>query len=74
MIGWHHRLNGHGFEETLGDSDGQGILACCNPWGHSEMDTTEQLNNKQQLYAISPKIEMPTYVSNKICRDYYAEK
>ena len=44
-VGWHHRFNGHEFEQTLGDSEGQGSLACCNPWGHKELDTTEQLNN-----------------------------
>ena len=46
MVGWHHRLNGHEFEQTLGDSEGQGSLACCSPWGLKESDTTEQLNNK----------------------------
>ena len=44
MIGWHHRLNEHGFEQTLGDCEGQGSLACCSPWGHKESDTTQQLN------------------------------
>ena len=44
MVGWHHRLNGHEFEQTLGDSKGQGSLACCSPWGHKELDTTQQLN------------------------------
>ena len=44
MVGWHHRLNGHEFEWTLGVGDGQGGLACCSPWGHKEWDTTEQLN------------------------------
>ena len=44
MVGWHHRLNGHGFGWTLGVGDGQGGLACCNPWGHKESDTTERLN------------------------------
>ena len=44
MIGWHHRLNGHGFEWTLGVGDGQGGLACCGSWGHKESDTTERLN------------------------------
>ena len=48
MVGWHHRLNGHEFEQTAGDSEGQGSLACCSPWGHKELDMTEQLNNKQQ--------------------------
>ena len=32
MVGWHHRLDGHEFEQTVGDSEGQGNLACCNPW------------------------------------------
>ena len=36
MVGWHHRLNGHEFDQTLGDSDGQGSLACCSLWGHKE--------------------------------------
>ena len=44
-VGWHHRFNGHEFEQTLGDSEGQGSLACCNPWGHKESDTTARLNN-----------------------------
>ena len=34
MGGWHHQLNGHEFEHTLGDSEGQGSLGCCSPWGH----------------------------------------
>ena len=42
--GWHHWLNGHEFEWTPGVGDGQGSLACCNPWGHKESDTTEWLN------------------------------
>ena len=41
MAGWHHRLDGHEFESTLGVGDGQGGLACCNPWGHKESDTPE---------------------------------
>ena len=46
MVGWHHRLNEHEFEQTLGDDEGQGSLVCCIPWGHKESDMTEQLNNK----------------------------
>ena len=42
MVGWHHRLNGHGFEQAPGDGEGQGSLACCSPWGHKESDMTEQ--------------------------------
>ena len=45
MVGWHHRLNGHEFEQTLGVGDGQGGLEGCSPWGRKESDTTErQLN------------------------------
>ena len=43
MVGWHHWLNGHEFEQALGVGDGQGSLACCNPWGRKESDTTERL-------------------------------
>ena len=39
MVGWHHRLNGHEFEQALGDGEGQGSLASCSPWGHKESDT-----------------------------------
>ena len=45
MVEWYHRLNGHEFEQGPGDGEGQGSLACCNPWGHKELDTTEWLNN-----------------------------
>ena len=45
MVGWHHRLNGHEFEQTLGDGEGQGSWACRSPWGPKESDTTEQLSN-----------------------------
>ena len=40
MVGWHHRLNGYEFEQTLRDSEGQGSLACYSPWGHKESYTT----------------------------------
>ena len=49
MVGWHHRLQGHEFEQTLGDSEGQGSLVCCSPWGCKHSDTTEQLNNKLSI-------------------------
>ena len=45
MVGWHHQLNGHEFDQALGDDEGQGSLACCRPWGHKELDMTERLNN-----------------------------
>ena len=44
MVGWHHRLDGHGFEQSPGGGDGQGGLVCCSPWGCKELDTAEQLN------------------------------
>ena len=44
-VGWHHWLNGHEFEQTLGDSEGQGSLVCCSPWGQKESDTTERLKD-----------------------------
>ena len=44
MVGWHHRLDGHEFEQAPGDDEGQGSLACCSPWGHKELDATEWLN------------------------------
>ena len=45
MVGWHHRLNGHEFEQAPGDDEGQGSLACCSPWGRKALDMTEQQNN-----------------------------
>ena len=44
MVGWHHWLNGHEFQQAPGDGEGQGSLACCSPWGHKESDMTEWLN------------------------------
>ena len=57
MVGWHHQLNGHGFEQILGDSEEQGSLVCCSPWGCKEVDTTERLNNNHKtdgLYIVVP--------------------
>ena len=48
MVGWHHRLNGHEFEQALGDSEGQESLLYCSPWGHKELDRIEQLNNNNK--------------------------
>ena len=41
MVRWHHRLNGHEFEQALGDGEGMGSLACCSSWGHKESGRTE---------------------------------
>ena len=52
MVGWHHRLNGHEFEQAPGVGDGQGGLACCSPWGCKEPGTTEPLNWTEITYNI----------------------
>ena len=44
MVEWHHRLDGHEFEQALGVGDGQEGLACCSPWSHQGSDTIKQLN------------------------------
>ena len=48
IVGWHHRLNGHAFQQTQGDPEGQGSLARCGPWGRKELDVTWQLNNNSK--------------------------
>ena len=48
MVGCYHRLNGNEFEQTPGDGEGRGSLACCSPWGCKESDTTERLNNNNK--------------------------
>ena len=53
MVGWHHRLNGHEFEQVPGVGDGQERLACCSPWGRKELDKTDRLGRtdlKAQIY------------------------
>ena len=54
IIGWHHHLNGHQFEQAPRDDEGQGSLAYCSPWGHKESDTTEQLNNNRKWVLTIP--------------------
>ena len=49
MGGWHHHLKEHEFEPTPGDGEGQGSLVCCSLWGLKELDTTEQLNNNNNI-------------------------
>ena len=52
MVGWLHRLNGHGFGWTPGVGDGQGGLACCSSWGHKKSDTTEWLNWTERIWEV----------------------
>ena len=51
MVGWHRQLNGHELEQTPGDGKEQGILACCSPWGHKELDTTETGQQQQHSHS-----------------------
>ena len=52
MVGWHHRLNGHEFEQARVDGEGQGSLVFCSPWDGKESDMTEQLNNNNNFFRI----------------------
>ena len=67
MVGWHNRLDGHGFGWTLGVGDGQGGLACCGSWGRKELDTTERLNwieLKSPLYILNRSSLSDIYFAN----------
>ena len=70
MVGWHHRLNGHGFGWTPGVGDGQGGLACCSPWGRKESDMTEWLNWTDEgmagKFSLSKNASISTHF---LCRD-----
>ena len=67
MVGWH----GHEFEQTPGDGEGQGSLACCSQWGHTESDTTERLNNKPPLYFTSSPTSSSPLCFVFLCRTYH---
>ena len=60
MVGWCHRLSGHEFQQIPSDSEGQGSLMCCGPWGHKEPNMTEQLNNNKATRGVAN-----CYSSNK---------
>ena len=49
MVGWHHRLSGREFEQTPGDSEGQGSLVCCSPWGHRVRHRQQASRHRQQI-------------------------
>ena len=69
MVGWHHRLYGHEFVQTLGAGNGQGSQACCGPWDHKESDMTEQLSwlpfklffKPEPLFFLQPKRTYPLW-------------
>ena len=78
MVGWHHRLDGHEFEQASGVGDGQGSLACCNPWGHKESGTTlsdwtvtEWLNcnsgSKMVFWKVMVERTWETHTCFKVC-------
>ena len=50
MVGWHHQLNEHEFEQVLGDCEEQESLVCCSPWAHKELDMTERLNELKTVH------------------------
>ena len=65
MVGWHHRLNGHEFEQALGVGEGQGSLVCCSPWGCKKSDKTEEAqhtHNTNSINSMFYKVEIsPEY-------------
>ena len=69
MVGWHHWLNGHEFEQAPGDCEGQGSLLCCSPWYHKESDKTEWLNNNKASWSL--KIAFCEKV-NSIIQNYFS--
>ena len=52
MVGWHHQLSGHKFEQAPVDSEGQGNLACCSPWGHKDLHMTDPLNSNKGFVVV----------------------
>ena len=82
MVGWHHWLNEHEFEQALGNGEGQGSLVCCSPWGCKASDTTERLNNNNNIhstlslvciYALSPVNRRGIWGSERICPSHRSQ-
>ena len=70
MVGWHHLLNGHELEQILGGGEGQGILACCSPWGGKESDVTEQwttATTRSRPRYFFPQIQLRSNLINDTC-------
>ena len=70
LVGWHHRHNGHEFEQIPGDGDGQGSLVCCSPWDLKESDTTESLNNNNNNCLLKgfPGVSVVKYLPANKCK------
>ena len=83
MVGWHLRLNGHEFGQTCGDSEGQGSLACCSPWGCKELDMTELTEQQQYvpplrslMHTVQTEVQVRIgkMTSEKECYQVYKKK
>ena len=88
MVGWHHRLYEHEFEQALGDGEGQGSLVCYSPWGHKELDITQrqitttklrsgisELKDVFRMLVLSihpPKKIVPVYTSATVSTEFFA--
>ena len=71
MVGWYHQLNGHEFEQTSGDSEGQGSLACCSPWSCKELDMEQQTSSKsgkEYAKAVYCHPAVLTYMQSTSCK------
>ena len=73
MVGWHYRLHGPEFEQTSGNSEGQGSLVCCSPRGHKESDTTERLNNLFLVHGTGPDISLMSCLIGAILDSLYPQ-
>ena len=60
LAGWHHQLNGHEFQQTQEDGEGQGCLECCSSWGCKELHTTRQLNSNNKSLSLGRSTASPT--------------
>ena len=74
MVGWHHRFNGHKTERTPEDSEGQGSLACCSPWGREEMDRTERPNSSKYKRKVGDFFFLKEGLGNKWLSTYRKKK
>ena len=72
MVGWHQRLDGHGFGGTLGVGDGQGGLGCCSSWGRKESDMTERLNRTELRAILIPSTHTTRETLEHLPRDTQA--
>ena len=70
MFGWHCQLHGHEFEQTLGDSEGQGRLACCSPWGLKELAMTKGLNNHKCICRLQGNISLVLFGGLSLALDF----